>query len=70
MNDQQFQGKWQQLKGSVRHAFAELTEDDVEQVKGRKEHLIGRIRERYGDAREAALEKVDAFLAGIDEKLD
>lgn len=70
MNEQQFQGKWQQLKGSVRQAFAELTEDDIEQVKGRKEHLIGRIRERYGDAREAALEKVDAFLAGLDEKLD
>lgn len=68
MNTDQFEGRWEQVKGDVRRHFGKLTDDDMAQIKGRRENLIGRIRERYGDAKEAAAQKVDAFLETLQQK--
>ncbi|MAA75352.1 MAG: general stress protein CsbD [Salinisphaeraceae bacterium] len=63
MNQDQLEGKWDQLKGNVRENFGELTDDDVEQVKGKRENLIGKLKERYGDTKEQAEKKIDEFLS-------
>ncbi len=63
MNQDQLEGKWDQLKGNVREHFGELTDDDVEQVKGNRENLVGKLKERYGDTKEAAEKKVDEFMS-------
>jgi hypothetical protein len=36
----------------VRQGWGKLTDDDFDQVKGQREHLVGRVQERYGIARE------------------
>jgi uncharacterized protein YjbJ (UPF0337 family) len=56
-------GKWLQLKGSIREKWGQLTDDDVDQVSGSAERLVGAIQERYGYARQRAEDEVDAFLA-------
>ena len=56
-------GKWLQLKGSIREKWGQLTDDDVDQVSGSVERLVGTIQERYGYARQKAEDEVDAFLA-------
>jgi len=61
MNRDQFEGKWKQLKGSVREHWGKLTNDDVEQIAGRRDQLIGKIQERYGLAREAVEKQVDRW---------
>jgi uncharacterized protein YjbJ (UPF0337 family) len=63
MNQDQLEGKWDQLKGNVRENFGELTDDDVEQVKGKRENLVGKLKERYGDTKEQAEKKIDEFLS-------
>jgi uncharacterized protein YjbJ (UPF0337 family) len=63
MNSEQFTGKWNQLKGSVREKWGKLTDDDVAQVKGQYDQLVGRIQERYGLAKEAANKQVDEWIA-------
>ena len=63
MNSDQFTGKWNQMKGSVREKWGKLTDDDISQVKGQREQLVGRIQERYGLAKEAATKQVDEWLA-------
>jgi uncharacterized protein YjbJ (UPF0337 family) len=56
-------GKWLQLKGSVREKWGQLTDDDVDQVSGSAERLVGMIQERYGYAKQRAEDEVDAWLA-------
>jgi uncharacterized protein YjbJ (UPF0337 family) len=56
-------GKWLQLKGSVREKWGQLTDDEVDQVGGSAERLVGLIQERYGYAKQRAEDEVDAFLA-------
>jgi uncharacterized protein YjbJ (UPF0337 family) len=40
-----------------------LTDDDLDQIQGRAEQLIGRIQQRYGMAKDEATRQVDAWLA-------
>lgn len=62
MNEDILQGKWAQLKGKIREQWGKLTNDDVDQIAGRSEQLIGIVQERYGLARDEASRQVDEFL--------
>jgi uncharacterized protein YjbJ (UPF0337 family) len=62
MNTDVLQGKWTQLKGTVRKQWGKLTDDDVDQIQGDAEILQGRIQERYGRTKEQAKEEVDKWL--------
>jgi uncharacterized protein YjbJ (UPF0337 family) len=55
------QGKWQQLKGSVKQRWGELTDDDLTQINGSREKLEGRLRERYGHDEARIRREVDAW---------
>jgi len=61
MNSDQFEGKWKQLKGSVKQRWAKLTDDDVTALSGKKDELIGKIQERYGITREQAEREADEW---------
>jgi uncharacterized protein YjbJ (UPF0337 family) len=54
MNTNIMQGKWQQLKGKARARWGKLTDDDLAYIQGNGELAAGRIRERYGIAKEDA----------------
>ena len=65
MNWQVVEGKWDQIKGQVRQKWGKLTDDDVAKMKGKRERLVGKIKERYGLEKEAAEREVDDFIAGL-----
>ncbi|MBI1391301.1 MAG: CsbD family protein [Alphaproteobacteria bacterium] len=58
MNSDQIQGKWEQIKGAARKQWGRLTDDDIVQIEGDRELLVGKIQERYGIAREEAEKQV------------
>ena len=62
MNKDIMEGKWTQLKGRVKEQWGRLTDDDIEQLEGRTDLLVGKVQERYGIARDAASREVDAWL--------
>jgi uncharacterized protein YjbJ (UPF0337 family) len=61
MNEDQFKGQWQQLKGKVKASWGKLTDDDLLEIDGRKDQLAGKIQERYGITKEEANRKLDEF---------
>ena len=58
MNWDQAQGKWTQLKGSVKEKWGKLTDDDLKVIDGKKDRLVGKIQERYGVTKENAENEV------------
>ena len=54
MNRDTLKGQWTQLKGKVRQQWGKLTDDEIDQMQGNAEMLIGKIQERYGRSREEA----------------
>jgi uncharacterized protein YjbJ (UPF0337 family) len=62
MNEDTFKGQWMQLKGKIREQWGKLTDDDVDQIQGRSEQLIGKLQNRYGIARDEAERQFDAWV--------
>ena len=65
MNWTQIEGKWDQLKGKARSKWGKLTDDDVDRCEGRREQLIGKLEERYGETKEWAEKQVDDFIDSL-----
>jgi uncharacterized protein YjbJ (UPF0337 family) len=55
-------GRWKQLRGELRSWWGRLTEDDLEQIGGQRDMLIGRLQERYGYTRVRAQQEVERRL--------
>ncbi|MGA3039812.1 MAG: CsbD family protein [Bryobacteraceae bacterium] len=62
MNSNELEGKWNQLKGTVRERFGKLTDDDIQVIAGRKDQFVGKLQERYGIARAQAEKELDTWL--------
>ncbi|MCA9208607.1 MAG: CsbD family protein [Planctomycetales bacterium] len=65
MNWDQIEGKWKNFKGRARQQWGKLTDDDLDQAKGKREELAGRVQERYGYEKERAEREVDEFARGL-----
>lgn len=61
MNEDILKGQWKQVQGDVRKNFGKLTDDDMEQIGGSVDKLMGKIQERYGYTKEQAGKEWDNF---------
>jgi uncharacterized protein YjbJ (UPF0337 family) len=48
MNADQLKGKWMQFKGELKQQWGKFTDDDVKQIEGSCDKIIGMLQERYG----------------------
>lgn len=65
MNWEIVEGKWKELKGSVRSKWGKLTDDDLEMIAGKRDQLVGRLQQRYGLQRDAAEAEVDGWITQV-----
>ena len=63
MNWDQVEGNWKNVKGQIRQKWGKLTDDELEQAKGRRERIVAAIQKRYGDQREAVENQVDHLIS-------
>jgi uncharacterized protein YjbJ (UPF0337 family) len=61
MNSDTLKGQWMQIKGKLRQQWGKLTDDDITQIQGNAEQLIGKLQERYGYSREQAQREIDSW---------
>lgn len=61
MNQDIIQGKWAQLKGSLKAKFGKLTDDDLSRAEGTHQYLVGRLQERYGWQKDQAEREIRDF---------
>jgi uncharacterized protein YjbJ (UPF0337 family) len=59
MNKDIFEGAWKQLAGQLKQTWGKLTDDDMKQIEGNRDKLIGKLQERYGWSKEQATKEVD-----------
>jgi len=62
MNWDQIEGKWMQVKGSVKQKWSKLTDDDLEYIAGARDKFVGKLQERYGLRKEEAQRQTDEWL--------
>ena len=62
MNSDIIQGNWTQFKGLVREKWAKLTDQDLEELKGKGMQVGGYLQEKLGLAKQAAQKEFDALV--------
>ncbi len=62
MNSDTLKGQWKQLRGLVKKHWGRLSDDDITQIRGDREILLGKIQELYGRSREQAEMDYDRWL--------
>jgi uncharacterized protein YjbJ (UPF0337 family) len=61
-------GRWQQLKGHVKDTWGELTDDDLTQIDGKKDVLLGKLRTKYGYSQDQAEKELAEFEKANQDK--
>ncbi|MEH6763467.1 CsbD family protein [Aequorivita antarctica] len=61
MNEDQFKGKWKQVKGKFKQEYADLTDDDLMYAEGKSDELLGRLQEKTGQTKEKLKEQIDKW---------
>lgn len=54
-------GNWNQVKGTLKQKYAQLTDDDLLFEEGKEEEVIGRIQKRTGDSKE----NIRSFISSL-----
>ncbi len=63
MTQDMLKGAWKQLKGNVKMQWGKLTDDDMMQIDGNKDVLIGKLQQRYGYSKAQAEADYDRWIA-------
>lgn len=62
MNKDQIKGKWKQIKGEVKIQWGRLTDDELDQIEGNFDKMVGKLQEHYGYSKEHAANEANSFL--------
>ena len=66
MSWNRIEGNWKQFKGKVKETWGELTDDELDQIAGKRDILLGKIQEKYGIAQDEADKRIKEFEKTLD----
>ncbi len=67
MNRDIAEGKWKEMRGHVKEWWGKLTDDDLDQISGQRDKLVGKLQERYGYNKQQAEQEVDRRFKKTDD---
>jgi len=56
-----FEGRWQEMRGRVKEAWGDLTDDDLDKTEGKWDQVVGAVKRKTGESVDA----VEARLRGM-----
>ncbi len=56
MDRLELKGNWNELKGKVKQAHGNLTDDDLKYEEGKDDELLGRLQTKLGKTREEVVD--------------
>jgi uncharacterized protein YjbJ (UPF0337 family) len=62
MVDDVLSGMWKQVRGQVKETWGKLTDDDLDQIDGKRDQLVGKLQERYGWSKMQAEAEYDRWM--------
>ena len=65
MNQDIFEGKWKESKGQVKEWWGKLTDDDLQQIDGKSDQLVGILQQKYGYTKEQAEKELNDKLEAL-----
>jgi uncharacterized protein YjbJ (UPF0337 family) len=64
VNQETLEGNWKEIKGKIRDKWGEVSNDDLQRVRGNFDQLVGMIQRKTGEARQQVEEYLDELTGG------
>ncbi len=52
MNETTLKGGWNELKGKIKQAYGDLTDDDLTYAEGKEDEMWGRLQQKTGKTKD------------------
>jgi uncharacterized protein YjbJ (UPF0337 family) len=63
MNANRIEGRWRALGGRLKSRWAKLTDDELKQLTGKQDQIVGALRARYAVLKDTAEKRVNHWLS-------
>jgi uncharacterized protein YjbJ (UPF0337 family) len=54
-------GDWNEAKGKMKQAYADLTDDELKREEGKDDELVGRIQQKLGKTKEEVIKWIESL---------
>ena len=61
MDKLELKGGWNELKGKIKQAYGDLTDDDLKYEEGKDDETLGRIQKKTGKTREELVKWINSL---------
>lgn len=61
MDKLQIKGSWNETKGKMKKAYADLTDDDMLREEGKDDEMLGRLQKKTGKKREELVDWINSL---------
>lgn len=61
MDKLEIKGDWNQLKGRVKQAYGDLTDDDLVREEGKDDEMLGKLQKKTGKSRDELVKWINSL---------
>jgi uncharacterized protein YjbJ (UPF0337 family) len=61
MDKLELKGGWNELKGKIKQAYGDLTDDDLAYEEGKDDETLGRLQQKTGKTREQLVDWINSL---------
>jgi uncharacterized protein YjbJ (UPF0337 family) len=61
MNHLEWQGRWNEIKGKVKQAYGDLTDDDLAYENGKDDELLGKLQQKTGKTKDELIDWIKSL---------
>ena len=61
MDKLEIKGGWNELKGKIKQAYGDLTEDDLIRDDGKDDELLGKLQQKTGKSRDELVKWINSL---------
>ena len=61
MDELELKGRWNEVKGKVKQAYADLTDDDLTYEDGKDDELYGKLQQKTGKTRDELVDWIKSL---------
>ena len=61
MDRLEIKGGWNELKGKIKQAYGDLTDDDLTREEGKDDELLGKLQQKTGKGRDELVKWINSL---------
>ncbi len=54
-------GGWNETKGKIKQAYADLTDDDLKREEGKDDEFVGRLQQKLGKSKDEVIKWIESL---------